>query len=95
AVFVSSLVVAQVVGMIFRVYGTSWPIATLGNLGGFAALIAVAYLVAWFKGQPWRATATRPPQLARDTGSNTQSTDGRGVPAASALPAGSLARPSQ
>ena len=57
AVFVASLVVAQIVGMLFRVFGNDWPMLLVGNLGGFAALIGVAYAVAWFKGQPWRKAA--------------------------------------
>ncbi len=54
AVFVASLVVAQSVGIIFKMFGTHWAIVAFGNLLGFAALIAVAYSVAWFKSQPWR-----------------------------------------
>ena len=57
AVFVSSLVIAQIVGMGFRVLGTDWWTVAAGNLIGFAGLIAVAYSVAWFKGQPWRKAA--------------------------------------
>ena len=41
-------------GMMFRTLGANWVIVTIGNLMGFAALIAVAYAVAWFKSQPWR-----------------------------------------
>lgn len=72
AVFVASLVIAQIVGMGFRVLGTHWAIVAAGNLLGFAALIAVAYLVAWFKSQPWRqqkvsGTATTVPQSGRST----------------------------
>ena len=67
AVFVSSLVIAQLIGAFFKYYGTAWPVVTFGNLVGFAALIAVAYSVAWFKSQPWRqqkvtAGATGTPQ---------------------------------
>ncbi|MEM1039684.1 MAG: OpgC domain-containing protein [Pseudomonadota bacterium] len=64
AVFISSLIVAQFVGMIFRVLGTDWFTVLLGNLGGFAALIAVAYIVSWFKSQPWRKPATPAPHSA-------------------------------
>lgn len=67
AVFVSSLVIAQIIGMMFKVLGTHWLIVTAGNLIGFAGLIAVAYAVGWFKSQPWRqqkviAPATKSPQ---------------------------------
>ena len=54
AVFISSLVLAQMVAVIFKIYGTHWGIVLFGNLIGFAGLIAVAYSVAWFKSQPWR-----------------------------------------
>ncbi len=72
AVFVSSLVVAQMVGMMFRMLGTHWYVVALGNLIGFSALIAVAYSVAWFKSQPWRkqkviATVTPVPQSGSST----------------------------
>lgn len=60
AVFVASLVVAQCVGMIFRVFGNSWPVALVGNLAGFTVLIGVAYGVGWFKAQPWRKPPAQP-----------------------------------
>ena len=61
AVFISSLVVAQFIGMVFRVAGTGWHIVLMGNFAGFAALIAVAHLVSWFKSNPWRKPATQAP----------------------------------
>ena len=72
AVFVASLVVAQLVGMAFRVNGNDWPMLLVGNLCGFAVLIGVAYTVAWFKGQPWRKPAMQPPRR-EVAGSPTQS----------------------
>ncbi|MEM1317871.1 MAG: OpgC domain-containing protein, partial [Pseudomonadota bacterium] len=54
AVFMASLVVAQIIGAGFRYFGNNFWQALVGNLLGFAALIAVAYSVAWFKSQPWR-----------------------------------------
>ncbi len=60
AVFVSSLVIAQFIGMLFRVFGNHWDMALIGNLLGFALLIAVAYSVAWFKSQPWRKQPASP-----------------------------------
>ena len=62
AVFISSLVIAQFVGMLFRVYGNDWLNALGGNLFGFAALIAVAFIASWFKSNPWRKTATPMPK---------------------------------
>ncbi|WP_417688732.1 OpgC family protein [Roseibium sp.] len=58
AVFMASLVIAQAAGLMRdMVWGRGdWIPQILSNLFGFAALIAVAYSVAWFKGQPWRKT---------------------------------------
>ena len=61
AVFISSLVIAQFIGMVFRVLGSSWHVVLIGNLAGFAALIAVAHLASWFKSNPWRKPATQTP----------------------------------
>ncbi len=61
AVFISSLVVAQFIGMTFRVLGSDWLIVLIGNLTGFMALIAVAHLVSWFKSNPWRKVAIQAP----------------------------------
>ncbi len=59
AIFVFSMVFALVIGFgLDRVAGTGLTVL-LANLVGFATLIAVAYAVAWFKGQPWRSK--RPP----------------------------------
>lgn len=55
AVFVFSMVFARLSGFVMDQIGrTTWNM-TLANLIGFAALIGVAYTVAWFKSQPWRA----------------------------------------
>ena len=56
AVFMASLVIAQIAGILRdMVWGRGeWGPQVLSNLLGFAALIAVAYSVGWFKGQPWR-----------------------------------------
>ncbi|WP_281168751.1 OpgC family protein [Stappia stellulata] len=56
AVFLASLVVAQAVGILRDM---AWGrgdmvIEFLANAGGFAVLIAVAYLVSWYKKEPWR-----------------------------------------
>ncbi|WP_338110042.1 OpgC domain-containing protein [Roseibium polysiphoniae] len=65
AVFMASLVIAQAAGILRdMVWGRGeWLPQTLSNLLGFAALIAVAYVVAWFKGQPWRKSPK--PQTSR------------------------------
>ncbi|SDU49066.1 OpgC family protein [Stappia sp. ES.058] len=56
AVFMASLVVAQTVGILRdTVWGRGdMVIEFLANAGGFAALIAVAYVVSWYKKEPWR-----------------------------------------
>ena len=69
AVFVSSLIIAQIVGMGFKVLGTHWYIVAAGNLLGFAGLVAVAYTVAWFKSHPWRQQKVSAP--ARQSGVST------------------------
>lgn len=79
AVFVSSLVLAQTVGAAFKIYGTSWPIVTLGNVIGFAALIGIAHLVAWFKSQPWKQQTVM--TSARTVSHSGASTLPNGIPA--------------
>lgn len=64
AVFVSSLIIAQIIGMGFKMLGTHWYIVAAGNVIGFAGLIAVAYTVAWFKSQPWRQQKVSAPAPA-------------------------------
>lgn len=62
AVFIASLVIAQAAGLLRdMVWGRGDYIPQiLSNLFGFAALIAVAYVVAWYKGEPWRKPPTGP-----------------------------------
>ncbi|MDU8943765.1 OpgC family protein [Ovoidimarina sediminis] len=57
AVFVFSMVFARILGVALDVAGRSTLNTTLANFVGIAALIVVAYTVAWFKGQPWRPKA--------------------------------------
>jgi hypothetical protein len=40
--------------MVLDVLGRDWLSTSLTNAGGILALVAVAYLSAWFKSQPWR-----------------------------------------
>jgi hypothetical protein len=55
AVFVVSMVLARLIGFAFDNLGRDTLTVWLGNLAGFAILIAVAYGAGWFKSQPWRA----------------------------------------
>lgn len=50
AVFVTGMVVAQLLGMALDHTGRSGLAVAAANIAGFAALVAVAYAVAWFKG---------------------------------------------
>ncbi len=59
-VFMASLVFAQAFAIIRDMFWArgEWFAQVLTNLAGFAALIAVAYTISWYKSQPWR----KPPQ---------------------------------
>ena len=57
AVFVFSMAFARLLGFAYDQIGRNFFTMTIGNLIGFALLIAVAYSVAWFKSQPWRKKA--------------------------------------
>ena len=72
AVFLASLVLAQAIGILRDMaWGRGDPLAEfLANTAGFAGLIAVAYLVSWYKKQPWR----RPP--AGKSGPGPKASDG-------------------
>lgn len=58
AVFVFSMALARLIGVVFDQLGRSPEIVALGNLTGFALIIGVAYGAAWFKAQPWRSRRT-------------------------------------
>ena len=63
AVFAASMVMARVLGAVLNLAGNG-PLAALAvNLAGFAMIIGVARLAAFFKSQPWK-TATARPALA-------------------------------
>ena len=54
AIFVFSMALARFNGFVLDVIGRNAATWALVNLGGFALLVVVATVVAWFKGQPWR-----------------------------------------
>jgi hypothetical protein len=60
AVFAASMVLARVLGAVLDLAGGGALAALAVNLAGFAAIIAVARVAAWFKGQPWKTAAARP-----------------------------------
>ncbi|MEJ6396319.1 OpgC family protein [Yoonia sp. 208BN28-4] len=58
AVFVFSMALARLSGFTMDQIGRdTWTVVAV-NLIGFALLIVCAYTAAWFKGQPWRKSAT-------------------------------------
>jgi hypothetical protein len=79
AVFVSSIVLSRTAGMAMDLIGRDfWP-ALAVNLVGFAILIAIAYLVAWFKAEPWRKTPA--PAAAQPAGAGGEVAQARTSPA--------------
>lgn len=87
AVFLASLVLAQAIGILRDMaWGRGDPLMELlANLGGFAGLIAVAYLVSWFKKEPWRRPrAAQMHKPAQASASGMHSETGRGPERASA-----------
>ncbi|RMF39447.1 MAG: hypothetical protein D6754_05395 [Alphaproteobacteria bacterium] len=66
AVFVFSMPLAQANGWVLDLIGReAWSWA-LVNLSGFLILIAVAYVVGWFRSQPWRKPASQSGAARRD-----------------------------
>ncbi len=64
AVFAASMVMARVLGAVLDLAGNG-PLAALAvNLAGFAAIIGVAKLAAYFKGQPWKTAKISPTAAA-------------------------------
>ncbi|PSL19067.1 OpgC family protein [Shimia abyssi] len=57
AVFVSSMYLARLMGVVLDNVGRTHFSMLWVNLLGFAIIIAVAYGVAWFKSQPWKKRA--------------------------------------
>jgi hypothetical protein len=81
AVFMASIVLARFNGWVLDMIGRDvWTLAAV-NLSGFAVLIAVAYIVSWFKGVPWRGQPAVKVQLEQRPGG----ADGRGQSRIAAL----------
>jgi hypothetical protein len=57
-VFLTSMALSHLAGMVLDVWGRSVWTAVVVNLSGFAFLMLTAYVVAWFKSQPWRGEET-------------------------------------
>lgn len=54
AVFLASMVLAQMGGAVLDFIGREPVTFALVNLTGFGVLVAVAYITGWYKSQPWR-----------------------------------------
>ena len=67
AVFAASMVLARVLGAVLHLAGHSAIAALLVNLTGFALIIGIAKIAAYFKGQPWKAAMARPALAKSDT----------------------------
>jgi hypothetical protein len=60
AVFLASMVLAQMAGAVLDFIGRETLTFALVNITGFGVLIAVAYVTAWYKSQPWRGPKPAP-----------------------------------
>jgi hypothetical protein len=61
AVFLASLVLAQLLGVFLDLAGRQASTFAVANLTGFAVLVAVARIIEWYKGEPWRKTSAAVP----------------------------------
>ncbi len=66
AVFATSMVMARVLGAVLDLAGGGMLAALAVNLAGFALIIAVARLAAFFKSKPWKTARPRPAMLPVD-----------------------------
>jgi hypothetical protein len=55
AVFIASMYLARLLGVLLDVVGRTAVSALLVNILGMSVLVAVAYTAGWFKSGPWRA----------------------------------------
>ena len=62
AIFMTSIPLAIVAGLVLDWTGRGRLATALVNLTGFAILIALAYVLAWIKGHPWRRPAPHAPR---------------------------------
>lgn len=52
-VFMSGMILSHICGPFLNVVGRNFFTVTMVNAGGIALLIAIAYLVSWYKAAPW------------------------------------------
>lgn len=60
ATFLSSMAIARLAGIWLDAVGRDALTVAMANLVGLASVFAVAYLVSWYKREPWRAPAVAP-----------------------------------
>lgn len=63
SVFAAGIVLSQLAGLAFDLLGTGILAQVMVNAGGFLALVATSYTVAWFKAPPWKQRAVAPASL--------------------------------
>jgi hypothetical protein len=73
AVFVTSLVVARLLGVVLDVFDHALWAVLMVNFVGFAIIIATAYFVGWIKGHPWRKPAPVQQSKSSDISLNNRS----------------------
>ncbi len=66
AVFITSLVLARLLGVLLDMFDRSLWAMTPVNLLGFVIIIATAYFTGWIKSQPWRKPAPASKPAPRD-----------------------------
>jgi hypothetical protein len=57
AAFLASLLLARAAGILLDVAGRDWLTVAAVNLAGMGLMVAVAFVVGWFKAAPWSAPA--------------------------------------
>ena len=67
AVFVTSLVIAQAMGVILDLSGRNLLTVALANLTGFALLVATAKITSFFKSEPWRSRPAKDKQAPTES----------------------------
>lgn len=61
-VFIAGIVLSFVAGPFLNYVGRTYVTVAFANIAGFAALIAVAYTVSWYKSAPWTKRDPRAPK---------------------------------
>lgn len=59
-VFMSGIILSFIAGPFLNVVGRDILTVTIANAGGIAMLIAIAYIVSWYKAAPWAKPVSKP-----------------------------------